>query len=177
VKQLAQDLKSGLWTFMEDLRQATVGDEPITGQGVYMRGADGNMRPSTIARSLSMLDNAGDQDTIRATGGNSRPRAASAFEEHSQGQETEIEEGEGEMDSGVTDSRPTRTLQRSKTDATKPSKRFSWTPLQIDSYDDNDWSNWDTPNSSSPRWSGTTVNGDIIPTIPEKRDENETSPL
>lgn len=177
VKQLAQDLKSGLWTFMEDLRQATVGDEPITGQGVYMRGADGNMRPSTIARSLSMLDNTGDQDTIRATGANSRPRAASAFEEHSQGQETEIEEGEGEMDSGVTDSRPTRTLQRSKTDATKPSKRFSWTPLQIDSYDDNDWSNWDTPNSSSPRWSGTTVNGDIIPTIPEKRDENETSPL
>ncbi|KAK4137701.1 hypothetical protein BT67DRAFT_396443 [Trichocladium antarcticum] len=186
VKQLAQDLKSGLWTFMEDLRQATVGDEPITGQGVYLRGKDGNMR-STIARSLSMLDSTGDQDTIRATSANSRPRATSAFEElpkpetpqatHSQEQETETEKGEEEdLIGGVADFRPPP-LQRSKTDATRPTKRFSWTPLQIDSYDDNDWSSWDTPSSSSPRWSGTTVNGDIIPTIPEKRDENETGPL
>lgn len=29
VKQIAEDLKAGLWTFMEDLRQATVGDEAL----------------------------------------------------------------------------------------------------------------------------------------------------
>lgn len=180
VNQLAQDLKTGLWTFMEDLRQATVGDEPITGQGTYLRGLDGNMRSTMTASSGA------DQDTIRATGGSSRPRATSAFEEtpksatqaaHSRGKEKESGEDE-EEDSATAPAGPTRTLQRSKTESAKPTKRFSWTPLTMDSYDDNDdWSNWDSPNISSPRWSGTTVNGDIIPTIPEKRDESETSAL
>ncbi|KAL2262911.1 hypothetical protein VTK26DRAFT_8960 [Humicola hyalothermophila] len=186
VNQLAQDLKTGLWTFMEDLRQATVGDEPITGQGAYMRGLDGNMR-STITRSATVPISGGDQDTIRATGSGARPRATSAFEEtpksagqtvRSQSQDAGREKEE-EGKSETASSRQTRTLQRSKTEASKPTKRFSWTPLTMDSYDDNDddWSNWDSPNVSSPRWSGTTVNGDIIPSIPEKRDENETSTL
>jgi hypothetical protein len=180
VKQIAQDLKAGLWTFMEDLRQATVGDEPITGQGLYLRDGDGNMR-LTLNGSLGGSTSVGDQDTIRATGANSRLRVTSAFEgtaasnppanlTNKDDKETTQEEGK---DREVASSRP-RTLQRSKTDAAKPSKRFSWTPLTVDSYDDNDWSNWDSPNVSSPRWSGTTVNGDIIPTIPEKRDGTET---
>ncbi|KAL2197661.1 hypothetical protein P885DRAFT_35805 [Corynascus similis CBS 632.67] len=166
VKQLAEDLKTGLWTFMEDLRQATVGDEPITGQGSYMRSRDSNMR-FPVAGHI-------DQDTIRASG-NPRARVQSAFDETAKASET-VENLED--DSGS--SRPT-TLRRSKTDAgARPTKRFSWTPLTIDSYDDNDWSNWDSPSTSSPRWSGTTVNGDIIPSAPEKRadaEETENTPL
>ncbi|KAK4239120.1 hypothetical protein C8A03DRAFT_14462 [Achaetomium macrosporum] len=179
MKQLAEDLKTGIWTFVEDLRQATVGDEPITGQGLYMRGMDGNMRPTMTGG----LHNGGNQDTIR-TRGNPRARASSAFEETSRvtKQEKAKEAGKEEEDtsSDAAPPKPPRPLQRSKTDAgtSKPTKRFSWTPLTIDSYDDNDWSNWDSPNISSPRWSGTTVNGDIIPTIPEKRDnESELTPL
>ncbi|KAK4039807.1 hypothetical protein C8A01DRAFT_16264 [Parachaetomium inaequale] len=175
VKQLAEDLKTGLWTFMEDLRQATVGDEPITGQGTYMRGRDGNMRPAVAGTPNS----AGDQDTIRAPG-NPRPRLSSAFDETPKASKQAEAENDDEDDDDNTTGppRPT-TLRRSKTDAgTRPTKRFSWTPLTIDSYDDNDWSNWDSPGVSSPRWSGTTVNGDIIPSIPEKRaDEGKNTPL
>jgi len=166
VKQLAEDLKTGIWTFMEDLRQATVGDEPITGHGTYMRSRDGNMRSAVAGNS--------DQDTIRAPG-NPRPRVQSAFDETPKGPE----QAENSEDDESGPPRPT-TLRRSKTDAgARPTKRFSWTPLTIDSYDDNDWSNWDSPGVSSPRWSGTTVNGDIIPSIPEKRDadEGESTPL
>jgi len=172
VKQIAQDLRHGLWTFMEDLRQATVGEEPITGQGTYLRGNDGSLR-STLAVSTSPCSHAGDQDTIRASGTNSRPRAAAAFEESTTpgsepAEEREVQDADGEGE-------PTRrTLSRSNTEGTRSMKRFSWTPLTVDSYDDNDWSNWDSPNVNSPRWSGTTVNGDIIPSIPEKRDENDT---
>lgn len=184
VKQLAQDLKTGLWTFMEDLRQATVGDEPITGQGTYLRGMDGNMR-STFSGSLSSADHGADQDTIRATGANSRPRVTSAFGEtpkatsqaaHAQKQEKETATEESvDEDSGAAAPKRTRPLQRSRTEATKATtKRFSWTPLSMDEFDDNDWSNWDSPNNSSARWSGTTVNGDIIPSAPEKRDTSET---
>lgn len=181
MKQLAQDLKTGLWTFMEDLRQATVGDEPITGQGMYLRGVDGNMRPTMTGGAH------GDQETVRATGVNPRARVSSAFEETfrpaaaqaSQSQKQQEDEtkktGEGKVSDG-TAARPARALQRSKTDAPKPTKRFSWTPLTIDSYDDNDWSNWDSPGVSSPRWSGTTVNGDIIPSAPEKREPDEPTP-
>ncbi|KAK0754557.1 hypothetical protein B0T18DRAFT_386414 [Schizothecium vesticola] len=136
VKQIAQDLKHGIWTFVEDLRQATVGDEPITG--------DRRRYPTN-----------GD-DTIRALP-SSKPHVTSLFSD------------EPEPAAGY------RTLTRSNTDvgaaaAAAKTKRFSWTPLTVDAYDDNDWSNWDSPGAASPagaqRWSGTTVNGDIMPSVP-----------
>lgn len=175
VKQIAQDLRHGLWTFMEDLRQATVGEEPITGQGTYLRGNDGALRSTLGVNASSPLSHAGDQDTIRASGANSRPRAAAAFEDTP----TPTAKASGEEKPKVADdeAEPTtrRTLTRSNTEGARSTKRFSWTPLTVDSYDDNDWSNWDSPSVNSPtRWSGTTVNGDIIPSIPEKRDENDT---
>lgn len=171
VKQLAEDLKTGIWTFMEDLRQATVGDEPITGQGTYMRGMDGNMRPTVAGTGP------GDQDTIRPRGP-ARARVTSAFDETSEASKQQPENEDDDEDSPDDSAapRPPLPLRRSKTDAgPRTTKRFSWTPLTMESYDDNDWSNWDSPSSSSPRWSGTTVNGDIIPSIPEKRDDNDSS--
>ncbi|KAK0652276.1 hypothetical protein B0T16DRAFT_426841 [Cercophora newfieldiana] len=176
VKQIAQDLRYGLWTFVEDLRQATVGEEPITGQGTYLRGNDGSLRSTLGVNTGSPLSQVGDQDTIRASGANSRPRAAAAFEEvpssepQASGEEWPKNAG-GELEPTV----QKRSLTRSNTEGAKSMKRFSWTPLTVDSYDDNDWSNWDSPSvNSASRWSGTTVNGDIIPSIPEKRDENDT---
>ena len=165
VKQIAQDLKSGIWTFMEDLRQATVGDEPITGQGMYLRGIDGNMRAT--------MSEFGEQDTIRASTQSARPRATSAFEDPPA---TGPDAGASSDIDAANNSKPIQPLRRSKTDATRPTKRFSWTPLPADSIDDSDWSNWDNPTSlTSPnsRWSGTTVNGDIIPSIPEKLDSSK----
>ncbi|KAK4230375.1 hypothetical protein QBC38DRAFT_40890 [Podospora fimiseda] len=175
VKQIAQDLKSGIWTFMEDLRQATVGDEPITGQGMYLRGSDGNMR--------STMSEFGDQDTIRASSHAPRPRATTAFEDPPTPEvNTDTRSGNsGQSDNSANNSKPIQPLRRSKTtsDATKATKRFSWQPLPADSIDDNDWSNWDSPSITSPtsRWSGTTINGDIIPAAPEKLDDAETTPL
>ncbi|KAM7208723.1 hypothetical protein V8F20_000886 [Naviculisporaceae sp. PSN 640] len=155
VKQIAQDFKAGLWTFMEDLRQATVGDEPITGQGMYMRGSDGNMRAT------------GDQDTIRASGA-PRPRVSTTFYDTPS---SELQNSDKEAETAPLK----QTQARSKTESTKQAKRFSWTPLPVDSIDDNDWSNWDSPCVSSPtRWSGTTVNGDIIPSPENQPDENDT---
>lgn len=142
VKQIAQDLKHGIWTFVEDLRQATVGDEPISGARRYPPAGNGD-------------------DTIRALPSSSaRPNVASLFSD------------EPEQEGGR------RTLTRSNTDvgAAAKTKRFSWTPLTVDAYDDNDWSNWDSPGAATPsagaaqRWSGTTVNGDIIPSVPPSGD-------
>ncbi|KAK4105121.1 hypothetical protein N658DRAFT_418142 [Parathielavia hyrcaniae] len=168
VKQLAEDLKSGLWTFMEDLRQATVGDEPITGQGVHTRGINGNTRPA-------------DQDTIRPPV-TPRPRLGSAFDENpkvskqekaAQLPRDEAASNSSNNDDEDDDDAPRPSLRRSKTDCGPTRKRFSWAPLPVEALDDNDWSNWDSPNVASPRWSGTTVNGDIIPSVPEKHADGE----
>mgnify|MGYP001405595361 FL=1 len=160
VKQFAQDLKTGLWMFMEDLRQATVGDEPITGQGTYRRGLNGY--------------STGDQHTIRASSSNSsRPRASAVFDGGAP--KAVAPNGESRQDGIPMDKDASQRSQRSKNEAPQSTKRFSWTPLSTDAYDDNDWSNWDNPSGSSLRWSGTTVNGDIIPSPPEKRREPETS--
>ena len=176
MKQIADDLKTGLWTFVEDLRQVAVGDEPITGQGRYLRGADGNMR-ETVSQDDSSADN---QDTIRASGAAPRPRAKAAFEETPTpaARSKNPQSSEGAPGSG-TAAKHTRGLSRSKTEgsmaATKSRRHYSWTPLTVD--DDEDWSSWESPAAqSTDRWSGSTVvNGEIISTIPEKGDENETT--
>ncbi|KAH8898513.1 hypothetical protein GQ53DRAFT_881735 [Thozetella sp. PMI_491] len=170
MKQIADDLKTGLWTFVEDLRQVAVGDEPITGQGRYLRGADGNMR-AAMSRDDSYADN---QETIRASGASSRPRVAAAFAE-TPTPASRFADVLGQ-DGAV---KHKRTLSRSKTEssvaASKAKKHYSWTPLTLD--DDEDWSSWESPNpQSTDRWSGSTVvDGNLIATIPEKGNENEAA--
>lgn len=165
VKQIAEDLKTGLWTFMEDLRQATVGDEPITGQGTYLRGIDGNMRSTTRERDEN-------QETIRASTSSARPHASSLFEYADEtptpvsrfvniGDEDDKEKENSDRP-GVSRQTSSSSSSQKKSAPSKNPKRFSWTPLTIDSFDDNDWSSWDSPTVKSPRWSGSTVNGDIV---------------
>jgi len=149
---------------MEDLRQATVGEEPITGQGTYLRGIDGNMRST-------MRDRDENQETIRASTSSARPHASSLFEYGDETPtpasrsinvvDTDDKEKEKENIDRPAASRQTSASQKMSALA-KNQKRFSWTPLTIDSFDDNDWSNWDSPAVKSPRWSGSTINGDII---------------
>ncbi|GJC93531.1 hypothetical protein ColKHC_02357 [Colletotrichum higginsianum] len=159
---MAQDFRLGLWSFMEDIRQATVGDEPIHG----VPGRPGSTDPHGRRERSS----AGDQDTIKANG-SSRPRVPlnSAFD----------------LPPMDTPSKPSKPLQErpnpkpaAKSTTTTKAKHFSWTPLTFDSFDDNDWSNWESPQVSSTksaRWSGSTMGGpDEIPSMSENS-ENLTS--
>ncbi|KAI0552159.1 hypothetical protein F4679DRAFT_536135 [Xylaria curta] len=146
VKQLANDFKQGLWTFVEDLRQATVGDEAISGttNRTTEMGSRSNKAEGDRGRIpfLTELDSPSDRPSTSSTS-SSGDRA-----QHRR-----------------TTSRP----------ELRARKHFSWTPLTFDNFDDDDWSNWDTPNVKTSRWSGSTVNGDVVPAIPERADETETS--
>nr|CAD21413.1 hypothetical protein [Neurospora crassa] len=185
VKGIAQDLRMGLWTFMEDLRQATVGDEPVTGQGMYMRGADGKLSMTPMLKSgTASSSHTGGQDGFRASGLNTPRNRSSIASDWAPAVPTSRSTSPPKKSQDSTadeslksPSRPAPALMRSKTDASRSPKRFSWTPLAMDSVDDNDWSNWEpTGTATSTRWSGTTVNGDIIPsTTSEKRTENDKS--
>ncbi|TGJ85780.1 hypothetical protein E0Z10_g2992 [Xylaria hypoxylon] len=156
VKQLANDFKHGLWTFVEDLRQATVGDEAVT--GTTNRTAEMGLRSERID---------GDQDTIRVSTAN---RSRIPFP-------TELDSPSDSPSRSSTSSSNDQ-FQHRRT-ASRPEararKHFSWTPLTFDNFDDDDWANWDSPNVKSARWSGSTVNGGIAPAIPERADENEAA--
>ncbi|KAI1390975.1 uncharacterized protein F4822DRAFT_426828 [Hypoxylon trugodes] len=156
MKQMANELRQGLWTFVEDLRQATVGDEAISGT---------THRTSDMVSRLSRMEN--DQDTIRAsTSAVNRGRIPFDPESDS-GMETPSRQSTGSFSDRF---QHRRTMSKPEP---KEKKRFSWTPLTFDSFDDDDWSNWESPNVKTSRWSGSTVNGDIISAIPERTTENE----
>ncbi|KAI1166320.1 hypothetical protein F5B18DRAFT_606836 [Nemania serpens] len=156
VKQLANDFKQGLWTFVEDLRQATVGDEAVSGM---------TNRTTEMGSRSAKID--GDQDTIRASTTN-RGRIPIPTEADSPSDSP----GRSSMSSSGDHFQHRRTASRPEPRARK---HFSWTPLTFDSLDDDDWSNWESPNAKTSRWSGSTVNGDVVPAIPETADENEVA--
>jgi hypothetical protein len=162
VPQFVEDFRSGLKAFVEDIRQITVGDEPINGQ----TGPFATQRGNDQATSPS-----GDHATIRPSNGNAaRPRASAAFDLPDSATSTPT------PSSKVKDALAKETPAKDKAKLGK-SKHFSWTPLSFDSLDDNDWSNWDSPApAKSPRWSGSTINSggaEDIHSIPESKEELE----
>ncbi|ERT01760.1 hypothetical protein HMPREF1624_00054 [Sporothrix schenckii ATCC 58251] len=185
LKQVAGDLTATLWTFVEDLRQATVGEE-LAGANSSMRNIDPNSRTTDDSQS-----------TIRASA-SSRPNLSRAFTTDLQGTPTPPPRhgASGNISEQPTDSKDKNTKSAasgstktraskagsksgskagSKAGHGKDAKQFSWTPLTVDSYDDNDWSSWDSPTVKSPRWSGSTANGEAVASsLPGQADEKAT---
>ncbi|KAL2760635.1 hypothetical protein ACRALDRAFT_2093234 [Sodiomyces alcalophilus JCM 7366] len=167
VKQIAEDFKLGLWSFMEDIRQATVGDEPITGQ----LNRSPNLSDAYV-RKQRPWSYAADQETIKAPSA-SRPKApllASAFDQPG---------GATTKSATQPATSQTQTQASPLPKRASKSKRFSWTPLPVDSIDDDAWSNWESPSASSiksTRWSGSTVSGSGEIT-PVHEDNNVQTPL
>jgi hypothetical protein len=159
VPSIVEDFRLGLRAFVEDIRQITVGDEPIRGQGP---------RDPTLTRRESSIADEADSglDTIRPSH-SARPKVSSVLD------------SPGSADVAPTPGSKDTDAPQEKPKATK-SKRFSWTPLGLDSLDDNAWSNWESPVSiKSARWSGSTINSngsdsDDIQPIAEREEENVT---
>lgn len=145
VPQFVEDLKLGLRAFVDDIRQITVGDEPV-------RGGPTNRVPLTQRHN-----GAASRGPDRQRGG-----LASYTSTPSTGPVSA---------SPVLGSRAlaTASIERPKPVKSRP---YSWTPLGFDSMDDCDWSNWESPSvGKTTRWSGSTINGgpgvDEIASIPE----------
>ncbi|KAI5461376.1 hypothetical protein BGZ63DRAFT_404235 [Mariannaea sp. PMI_226] len=153
VPQLVEDFKLGLRAFVEDIRQITVGDEPINGQ---------NTRSTSSEQRNGANRDSTNQDTIRPSHP-LRPKVSTVFEPpHS-------------VESTPTPSNKAETVVKEKQEKPKgKTKHFSWTPLAVDALDDNDWSNWESPSSSkTSRWSGSTM-GSSIDDIPDEESQNTT---
>lgn len=145
-KQIAEDVKAGLWTFLEDLRQATVGEEatastPRTVNEIAHTGP----RKKISKTSLIVHDRGGGRSPV----GSSTPRTWDSL--------TGSQIGLG-LGLGISNGK-NPLLSDSQTKASVSSKQKATVPLSlappIDDLDDN-WSNWDSPAPKSPRWSGST---------------------
>lgn len=153
VPQLMEDFRLGLRAFYDDIRQITVGDEPISGQ------ASPRSTTATPHRSTSSRNHSMDDRTV------TKPKVSPAFDS---------------VTSGLRQPQKTKDAipdpERAKT---AKSKHFSWTPLGFETLDDNDWTSWgESPSASrSSRWSGSTAHeaglGEIQ-AIPETADETNT---
>jgi hypothetical protein len=153
VKQIGEDLKAGMWTFLEDLRQATVGDEAVN--GTSNRSTLDTQQLGTTRRSSrgSLLNNGKRGQSPRA----SSPRTWDSLTGNNS-----LLDAAGSMWSEIAPLTPApRTITANK----KTSRPISLAAPAIEDFDD-DWSNWDSPTPKSPRWSASTTLSDQNPATP-----------
>jgi hypothetical protein len=141
-RQIAVDVKAGLWTFLEDLRQATVGDEPITGKTSRSSAEPPQNGLNRRGSRSSPLSN---ERARRAPS----PRGVSS---------TRTWDSLTGSNSVLLDAGGTYYVDTSPRHESKPSTAAKGTSIRplSPSVDDDDWSNWDLPDPKSPRWSGST---------------------
>ncbi|OAA39956.1 hypothetical protein NOR_05950 [Metarhizium rileyi] len=157
--QLVQDFKLGIRAFVEDIRQITIGDEPINGQAQ-------SPVPSHDLTVSGSMSHAGPTHPSWSRNSQIAQRTTSP------------------LVASPSVPAPPMSLSNPKDvslDKLRPmkGKHFSWTPLSFESMDDTDWANWESsPTAKSTRWSGSTVHSgamDDIQSIPEH--EEHTTPL
>ncbi|KAH7389078.1 hypothetical protein BKA64DRAFT_679769 [Cadophora sp. MPI-SDFR-AT-0126] len=155
-KQLAEDLKSGMWTFLEDLRQATVGDEAVNGTSSRT-----TLEPSQTTGPVRKSSKTSLTSNDKGKRGQSPRSMSPRTWETLTGSSPLIDLGTEE---------PVRPRARSPS-TIKKSRPLSLAAPPLDDLDD-DWAAWDSPIPKSPRWSGsTTVSNPATPSN-ENDDEN-----
>jgi hypothetical protein len=142
-KTIAEDFKAGLWTFMEDLRQATVGDEasddPIKKQQTLSAKAP--------VRKVSKGSLRGDKGRKVPS---PRPVSPRTWETLTGTPSLDTVEPGSESDTP----RPTKTT----IGVTEPKAPKASTSAAPDL--DDEWPSWDSPIPKSPRWSSSTAASD-----------------
>jgi hypothetical protein len=76
-KQMASDLREGLWTFFEDIRQATVGEEGINATESRTMSPSNSLTPSN-SRKRDSLAKSQSRDRLSAAGSGSRSTSSSS---------------------------------------------------------------------------------------------------
>ncbi|KUJ17389.1 uncharacterized protein LY89DRAFT_584699 [Mollisia scopiformis] len=159
-KQIAEDLKAGMWTFLEDLRQATVGDEAVNGtttrSAVDAPNATGTPRRSSKG---NLLNNGKRGQSPRG----SSPRTWDSLTGNNSLLDT--------ANSLWSDADPLTPASKTPL-VSKKTRSISLAAPALDDLDD-DWSNWDSPTPKSPRWSASTTLSEPDPATPSSHNTED----
>ncbi|ORX92822.1 hypothetical protein BCR34DRAFT_500391, partial [Clohesyomyces aquaticus] len=135
-KQMATDFKDGLLTFIEDIRQATVGDEAII-------GADGVGAPAAKPTKTNRKTSEGRPGLNRSSSSKKVPS----------GKLIDIADDFWKSH-GLNESKPTTTTTNKKTSVTTSNAQNTRTPQKstpkVAEEFEESWDNWDTPNATKP---------------------------
>ncbi|KAJ5104352.1 hypothetical protein NUU61_001699 [Penicillium alfredii] len=161
-KQMASDLREGLWTFLEDLRQVTVGEDAVNGVQNRTMSPSRSLAPpngrkrnsSAHSRSRDRLSVAGDRSS--RSSGSSQGRAPAP--DTISGKTTKPEEistsfwdefGVDKPAQKPQTARHTNDLANRPSRTDDPEHRGRPTSRQADKEDDtvDDWDDWDAPQS------------------------------
>ncbi|KZF20222.1 hypothetical protein L228DRAFT_249902 [Xylona heveae TC161] len=148
-KQMAVDFREGFWTFIEDLRQATVGDEGVN--GTSHRGSQQLAPPPHLARrqgSNASLRSHGKSPVRQARDADRSRSRSRARASHDDGHDTTLVDVGGDFwkDNGVYFDRKNSTSPLKNEPTTVPTsdpEAGRKTPPKPDV--DDGWDNWDSP--------------------------------
>lgn len=166
-KQLAGDYREGLWTFFEDLRQATVGDEAIS-NSVSRNSPSG--RVSYAAKKYDSGHEGGSIDLASAFEGTKNGDGNMTLDNRKLKSHTF---GPSEKRNSL---RMEYSAEQSTFSSTKASSASQENPNPNES-DDDGWDNWDSPKSkdSLPRLSTSTNMSDHTANAPTEKSSPRTS--
>lgn len=132
-KQLVGDLREGLWTFLEDLRQATVGEEATSNSG---------SRATTTTRSVHVTKDQHNSSTLFSPG--APPSASDTQKFNGSGLGTASEKGQILHDSVSPDAQSS-TPSVSYVGRKPASFQLRQSNVNAFESDDDGWDNWDSP--------------------------------
>ncbi|KAH9875870.1 hypothetical protein IAQ61_003335 [Plenodomus lingam] len=130
--QMANDFKTGLFTFIEDLRQATVGDEAVNDADT--NAASANMRRSSV-KSTRKPPSDGRPPLNRAASSKKSTQQPGSF-----GDDFWKEMGLSEPKTTTTVTKKTQNQKNVQTPQKPSTKAVE---------EEEDWDNWDTPNEAT----------------------------
>ncbi|KAJ5992123.1 hypothetical protein N7451_007847 [Penicillium sp. IBT 35674x] len=177
-KQMASDLREGLWTFLEDIRQATVGEEGINGTESRTMSSPNSLAPPNTrkrdslakSRSRERLSVAGDKS--RSSSSSSRGRGPAA--EPTSGKDSKPADIASSAEVSRRSSQPLRKSRRHDPAGEKESERLgrrSGSPANEEDDTADDWDVWDTPLSGNKKHTPSSSRS----TVESKPDQSPTT--
>ncbi|KAJ5134788.1 hypothetical protein N7526_006153 [Penicillium atrosanguineum] len=152
-KQMASDLREGLWTFFEDIRQATVGEEGINATESRTMSPSNSLTPSN-SRKRDSLAKSQSRDRLSAAGSaadassgkDSKPADISSSFWHEFGVDSPAQTSTGAHRS-PSDNTIAATTPRGANESERTNHHFSSSAAEDETADN--WDIWDTPLSKS----------------------------
>lgn len=196
-KQMASDLREGLWTFFEDIRQATVGEEGINATQSRTMSPPNSLAPHNSrkrdslakSRSRERLSAAGSKS--RSTSSSSSSRGRGPAPDTSSGKDTKPVDisssfwHEFGVDSPAqtspgarrnpsdknNDNQPDATTPQGANDLERPGHPSS-NPVEAEDDAVDNWDMWDTPLSSAPKMTAHTPSSSRSTVESSKHDQS-----
>ncbi|KAI9857049.1 MAG: hypothetical protein M1813_008655 [Trichoglossum hirsutum] len=162
-RQMAEDFKEGLWTFIEDLRQATVGEEGVNATASRTTTSPRTATSPGLTSSPKGAKRQGSKNSLRGSGRSPSGQVTSPIMNSDSSGDGRIKTPVDVKESfwkehGVQSPRKTTIRQKGATKKTELTLQIAEPHKEVND-DDDSWENWGSPDMKlppSPRWSSST---------------------